>query len=97
MHSARCRSASVANCCWILSSAYQVNLARVSGVATLASARGEDVAPWTPRWEETYLDIVHRAVERYGWDTRGPYKLSAREELERQQEVATVAREIILR
>ena len=82
---------------WMLSSAYQVNLARVSGVATLVSARGEDVAPWTPRWEEIYLDIAQRAAEQYNWDGRGPYELSAREELERQWEVATVAREIILR
>jgi len=82
---------------WMLSSAYQVNLARVSGVATLASARGDDVAPWTPRWEEIYLDIAQRAAERYGWDARGPYELPAGEELERQREVATVAREIILR
>lgn len=82
---------------WILSSAYQVNLARVSAVATLASARGEDVAPWTPRWEEIYLGIVQRAAERYGWDARGPFELSGKEELERQLEVATVAWEIILR
>ena len=82
---------------WMLSSAYQVNLARVSAVATLASAWGEDVAPWTPRWEEIYLGIVQQAAERYGWDARGPFELSAREELERQQEVATVAGEIILR
>jgi len=82
---------------WMLSSAYQVNLARVSGVATLASARGDDVAPWTPRWEEIYLDIAQRAAERYGWDARGPYELLAGEELERQREVATIAREIILR
>jgi len=38
----------------MLSTAFQDNLARVAAPATLAAARGEQVAPWTPRWEALY-------------------------------------------
>ena len=46
----------------MLSTVFENNLARVSAPATLAEARGEKVAPWTPRWEELFLEVVDVAA-----------------------------------
>lgn len=46
----------------ILSTAFENNLARVSAPATLAEARGENVAPWTLRWEALFLEVVEIAA-----------------------------------
>jgi hypothetical protein len=46
----------------MLSTVFENNLARVSAPATLAQARGEDVAPWTPRWEQLYEEVVSLAA-----------------------------------
>jgi 4-amino-4-deoxy-L-arabinose transferase-like glycosyltransferase len=48
----------------MLSTAFENNLARVSAPATLAEARGEDVAPWTPRWEALYGEVVRAAAQQ---------------------------------
>jgi 4-amino-4-deoxy-L-arabinose transferase-like glycosyltransferase len=46
----------------MLSTVFENNLMRVSAPATLAQARGEDVAPWTPRWEELFFQVVEIAT-----------------------------------
>jgi len=53
---------------WFLSQAFESNLARVSAVATLIHVQGEQVAPWTPRWEAIYSGIILQAQARYGAD-----------------------------
>ncbi|MCL5998251.1 MAG: glycosyltransferase family 39 protein [Chloroflexi bacterium] len=46
----------------MLSTVFENNLARVSAPATLAEASGEEVAPWTPRWEALFFEVVDRAT-----------------------------------
>jgi 4-amino-4-deoxy-L-arabinose transferase-like glycosyltransferase len=52
---------------WFYTTTFQYNLSVVSAVATLAHARGESVAPWTPRWWAIYDEIWNQARERSGW------------------------------
>lgn len=80
---------------WFLSLAPEANLAHISAVATLAQAQGEQVAPWTPRWEQIYMEgIVQPAADRYHWqDTTGP--LTVRQAIRRRHDMAAVARDVI--
>ncbi|HQE93390.1 MAG TPA: glycosyltransferase family 39 protein [Anaerolineae bacterium] len=71
------------------------NLAHVSAVATLAHVNGEAVAPWTPRWEEIYGDIIVETAQRYGWEPLPETALSTRERDRRLKETAEVAKEIV--
>ncbi|MBN1137814.1 MAG: glycosyltransferase family 39 protein [Anaerolineae bacterium] len=78
---------------WFLSLAFDDNLAHVSAVATIAEAQGEEVAPWTPRWQEIYLArIAVPTSQEYGW-TGEPLTPSAA--LQRQQQLAATAGKII--
>lgn len=80
----------------MLSTAFQDNLARVTAPATLAAARGENVAPWTPRWEALYGEVVDQAAARYGWPPGDPDQLDAATYELRQSQIATVALEVVL-
>lgn len=80
----------------MLSTAFQDNLARVTAPATLAAARDEEVAPWTPRWEALYGEIVARAAARYGWPEGDPDQLDAMTYEMRQSQIAAVALEVVL-
>ncbi len=79
---------------WFLSHAFENNLARVSAVATLARAQGEQVAPWTPRWEAIYSGLLLRAQARYGAAFQ-PVPATAREADMGQRQLAAIAVEII--
>ncbi|MGC9358475.1 MAG: ArnT family glycosyltransferase, partial [Anaerolineae bacterium] len=59
---------------WMVSTAFEENLARVSAPATLAEARKLRVAPWTPTWEALYGELLAEASARYDWDARGEYE-----------------------
>ncbi len=48
----------------MVSNVFENNLARVSAPATLAESRGENVAPWTPRWEELFDEVLAGAARR---------------------------------
>jgi 4-amino-4-deoxy-L-arabinose transferase-like glycosyltransferase len=79
---------------WFLSLAPEANLAHISAVATLAHVHGEAVAPWTPRWEQIYMEeVVAPAGQRYGWaeDTT----LTAAEALRRRHDMASIAQGVI--
>ncbi|MBN1873847.1 MAG: glycosyltransferase family 39 protein [Anaerolineae bacterium] len=97
---------------WMLSTAFEENLARVSAVATLAEVEGISADPWTETWEYLYGQIVSQAAARYGWqpgqESReveeqekvwlprlaiSPFCEEARE---RQTQVATVARDVVV-
>ncbi|MBN1249333.1 MAG: glycosyltransferase family 39 protein [Anaerolineae bacterium] len=80
---------------WFYTRTFDDNLAHVSAVATLAEVRGERVAPWTPRWEELYDEVVVRTALRYGWSTTGDRELSARQRDRRLQQAKAVALEIL--
>jgi len=80
---------------WFYTMTFEDNLAHVSAVATLAHVRGESVAPWTPRWEAIYAEVIAQAAARYGWTTRDQAELSTRERDVRLQQIATVAAEIV--
>ena len=80
---------------WLLETAFEENLARVSAVATLAEVRDQRVAPWTPTWEMFYGELVEIAVQRYRWDARGEYALACEERDLRHSQVAAVAREVV--
>jgi 4-amino-4-deoxy-L-arabinose transferase-like glycosyltransferase len=79
----------------LLSTAFQDNLARVSAPATLARVRGETVAPWTPRWEALYAEIVAAAADRFAWPPGELATLDTATYERRQQEIAAVAGDIV--
>lgn len=47
---------------WVISTAFEENIARVSAVATEAALQGVVVEPWTETWEALYDDLEARAV-----------------------------------
>ncbi|MBN1889951.1 MAG: glycosyltransferase family 39 protein [Thermoflexales bacterium] len=80
---------------WFYTRTFDDNLAHVSAVATLARAGGESVAPWTPRWESLYDEVIARAAARYSWTSSDESALSTRERDRRLQQITTVALDII--
>jgi len=80
-----------------LSTVFQNNLARVSAPAVLAAVEGEDVAPWTPRWEEFFYQITATAASRNPDLFATPsQELKPEQSYQIQVALASVAREIIL-
>jgi len=78
---------------WFLSLAFEDNLAHVSAVATIADDQGEEVSPWTPRWQEIYLtQIAIPTGRQHGWTGEA---LTAGEAAHRQRQLAATAWEII--
>jgi len=78
---------------WFLSLAFEDNLAHVSAVATIAEDQGEEVSPWTPRWQEIYLTQIAIPTGRQnGWTGEA---LTAGEAAHRQRQLAATARKII--
>ncbi len=49
---------------WILSTAFEENMARVSAVATLAEARGVRAEPWSETWEHIYAGFAEQVTGR---------------------------------
>ena len=82
---------------WILSTAFEENLARVSAVATMAEVRGVRAEPWTETWEYLYGQLVETTATRYGWDTAQGAELSCDERNLRHNQLTTVARETVIR
>jgi 4-amino-4-deoxy-L-arabinose transferase-like glycosyltransferase len=80
---------------WFYTRTFDDNLAHVSAVSTLAEVRGERVAPWSPRWEELYDEIIVRTALRYGWQVQDDAEISARERDRRLLQLESVAREIV--
>ena len=80
---------------WFYTRTFDDNLAHVSAVSTLAHSRGESVAPWSPRWEALYDEIIVRTALRYDWETVDDAQLSARERDMRLQQLTDVAGEIV--
>jgi hypothetical protein len=76
----------------LFSSTFYNNLHRVSAVATLAQAKGEEVILWSSRWEEIYGGLVSQTAARYDWRDS---PRSGRDLLIREQQLATVAWESI--
>lgn len=80
----------------MLSTAFENNLARVSAPATLAAARGQEVAPWTPQWEALFLEIVAMAAQKNPPLFATPVNtLSPQQINETQRLLATTAQEIL--
>lgn len=80
----------------MLSTVFENNLARVSAPATLAEVRGENVAPWTPRWEALFLEEVETAARvNPGLFAVSSDQLTPRQLDQVQLELARVARGII--
>lgn len=81
---------------WLLSTAFEENLARVSAVATLAEVEGVCVAPWTPTWEHYYLSaIVDAAMVRFERGARAESGDVCHVSRLRHHEMGIVAREIV--
>jgi hypothetical protein len=76
-----------------LSHTYQDNIARVSAVAILAEVQGEDIRPWSERWEELYGTLVTRAAVEYQWP--GTSEPTCPERQQQHADVARVAVEVI--
>jgi len=82
---------------WFYTRTFDDNVAHVSAVATLARVNGEQVAPWTARWEEIYDTLISQTAVRYDWDDVPESTLSSRERDVRLQQITTVAREVVTR
>ncbi|MBN2390937.1 MAG: glycosyltransferase family 39 protein [Anaerolineae bacterium] len=80
---------------WMLSTAFEENLARVSAVATLAENEGVRIEPWTETWEYYYRRLVSEVGTHYDWDTRAPLPGECAEQQRRQTEIARMARDIV--
>ncbi|HEY89872.1 MAG TPA: glycosyltransferase family 39 protein [Thermoflexia bacterium] len=81
---------------WLLSTAFEENLARVSAIATLAEVAGVYAEPWTPTWEHYYLSaIVDVAMVRFEWGARAETGDECRVSRLRHREMYIVAREIV--
>jgi len=80
---------------WLLSTAYEENLARVSAVATLAEVQALPAEPWTPTWEALYSEIVGEAARRYAWSAVPEAALSCSEREQRHRDVTAIAGEIV--
>jgi hypothetical protein len=80
---------------WMLSTAFEENLARVSAVATLAEIEGVRVEPWTETWEYYYDRLVANADATASRDTRTLQYDPCAEQRQRQTEVARAARDIV--
>ena len=81
---------------WLLSTAFEENLARVAVVATLAEVEGVRAEPWTPTWEH-YYDTFYRgcgAALRLGPITVLREPCAALQQ--RQRQIAQAAREVVL-
>lgn len=80
---------------WFLSLAPEANVAHISAVATMARVQGEEVAPWTQRWEQIYMEnVVVPARVRYGWE-EAPTPLTVDQAVQRRHDMANVAQAII--
>lgn len=80
---------------WFYTRTFDDNLAHVSAVSTLAHSRGEAVAPWSPRWEALFGEVIVRTALRFGWESVDDAQLSARERDARLQQLTEVAREMV--
>ncbi len=80
---------------WMLSTAFEENLARVSAVATLAEVQDVRVEPWTETWEYLYDQIVSTAATQYGWratQNNVPYCV---QQNQHRRQIVAVARDIV--
>ena len=80
---------------WMLSTAFEENVARVSAVATLAEIEGVRAEPWTETWDYYYGRLVADARERCEWDVRVPHRDVCVEQQQRHIEVTRAARDIV--
>jgi 4-amino-4-deoxy-L-arabinose transferase-like glycosyltransferase len=80
----------------VLSTAFEGNVSRVSAPATLSTARGTYVAPWSAEWEALFGEVLAETAERYAWHK--PWdSLTAREIEAHNRQLYWVAREVLLR
>ena len=80
---------------WMLSTAFEENLARVSAVATLAEIEGVRVEPWTETWEYYYDRLVADAEATALGDPHAVRHDPCAEQQRRQTEVARAALDIV--
>ena len=78
---------------WLLSTAFEENLARVSAVTTLAEVEGVYLEPWTPTWEAYYAQLVVESARRNGWEEE--VNLTCVEDNLRHRQVAALGREVV--
>ncbi len=76
---------------WVLSTAFEENLARVSAVATEAELQGLDVAPWTETWEYIYGELA--SASSPAGTTAGEPLCDVRSQ--QQRDVAAAARALV--
>ncbi len=80
---------------WMLSTAFEENLARVSMVATLAEMEGVRIEPWTETWEYYYKRVAADAGLCERWDECSVLQGDCPEQQRRQATMARAAREIV--
>ncbi len=82
---------------WTVSTAFRVNLARVSAVATMAEVRHVPAEPWTPTWEALYDALVRMTAQREGWAIPAVEGGDCAQRRRREAAVAASARQVVLR
>lgn len=80
---------------WMLSTAFEENVARVSAVATLAEIDGVRAEPWTQTWEYYYDRLAADVRDRYEWDTRAQHHDICVEQQQRHTEMARAAWKVV--
>lgn len=80
---------------WVISTAFEVNTARVSAVATEAALRGVTAAPWTETWEAIYDALEARAAPPAAWGTDDPEAAPCDVRRAWERRIAAEARQII--
>ncbi|MBN1262546.1 MAG: glycosyltransferase family 39 protein, partial [Anaerolineae bacterium] len=80
---------------WMISTAFEENVARVSAVAALAEVEGIAAEPWTPTWEALYDRIVAGAMHQPG-NTGAPQD-PCRQHDTAHRNIAATARDIVVR
>jgi len=78
---------------WLLSTAFEENLARVSVTAIRAQRLDSPVEPWTETWEYLYTAFEAEVSRRFAWCERTALQGGCVELQQRQRQIAIAARE----
>lgn len=77
-----------------LSNAHLGLVGRVSAPATLGVVRGDQVPPWSPEWEQRYVEVVSQAAARHDWQLPAD-ALTPRQAYAREKQIAEAAWEVV--
>jgi len=80
---------------WMLSSAFEENMARVAAVATQAEIMGVHAEPWTATWEHIYDMLKTQVSVQSGWLFSTAPRFSCSAAAHRQAQITQAARRLV--